>query len=30
VLTGELYVTVEDNALPKNSRDVHRVLLTKS
>jgi len=30
VLTGELYVTVEDNALPKNSRDVHRVLLTES
>jgi hypothetical protein len=30
VLTGELYVTVEDNALPEDSRDVHRVLLTES
>lgn len=30
VLTGELYVTVEDNALPEDSRDVHRVLLAES
>lgn len=30
VLTGELYVTVEDNTLSEDSRDVHRVLLTES
>lgn len=30
MLTGELYVTVEDNALPEDSRDVHRVLLAES
>lgn len=30
VLTGELYVTVEDNALPEDSRDVDRVLLAES
>lgn len=30
VLTGELYVTVEDNALSEDSRDVHRVLLAES
>lgn len=30
MLTGELYVTVEDNALPEDSRDVDRVLLAES
>lgn len=29
MLTGELYVTVEDYALPEDSRNVHRVLLTE-
>ena len=30
MLTGELYVTVEDNALPQDCRNVHRVLVAET